>query len=573
MLFHHPGWLLGLLLVAAVAAWALFRPSRRLAVVGSLSLWQKALDALDRSARRSSRRVTASWALLLAGTAAAVVGLARPGWYAEAPGRRVAVGVYASAELDRRELVGTAAALLDRLGAADRVQLLRPMMLGGAGTYLRPDEARRALATVPLLPVRAEELAMPAPDPDVQHTYLFVAAGTGVQGGPRISVIELPGRLPAVTFDAVGAAPLPGGSVQLFLALRNQRSRMQRTWVRAEAPGAGGAAPWRELARWPVEVQPGARFELVRELPAVAALGLSVDVDAPSPLATAFLARTSARRRAVAIVGSDEPVLRRFIQADETLVQVAEARDADLVFANRAAPPAGKPALVIDPPTDPPGWRRGETRRAVVLAGADVAADDPVMRRVDLAATAVWRVRPWMRTGSTPLKVLVSDGSEAFILRNEPGELAPARAPRVYVAFELSADNTDLAMSETLVVFLANAVRWLAPPGRAEATYDYLPPRRAPRDARWRRLAGGGGRGAGLGPLPWPGVFRDDGGALRAVSLVGLGAGRPKQPPADAVAAAPLPAAELIGHVVELWPLLVAAAVTLWLAGWAMRLR
>jgi len=169
--------------------------------------------------------------------------------------------------------------------------------------------------------------------------------------------------------------------------------------------------------------------------------------------------------------------------------------------------------------------------------------------------------------------VLVSDGSEAFILRNEPGELAPARAPRVYVAFELSADNTDLAMSETLVVFLANVVRWLAPPGRAEATYDYLPPRRAPRDARWRRLAGGGGRGAGLGPLPWPGVFRDDGGALRAVSLVGLGAGRPKQPPADAVAAAPLPAAELIGHVVELWPLLVAAAVTLWLAGWAMRLR
>jgi hypothetical protein len=142
----------------------------------------------------------------------------------------------------------------------------------------------------------------------------------------------------------------------------------------------------------------------------------------------------------------------------------------------------------------------------------------------------------------------------------------------VYVAFELSDDNTDLTIREAFVVFLANAVRWLAPPGRVEPTYEHLPPQQAPASAGWRRLAGTA-PADGRTPLLWPGVFRDEAGLLRAVSLVGLSPGQPSQPPAEAAAAAALPAPKAVGRQMELWPLLAAAAVAMWIAGWALRVR
>jgi hypothetical protein len=311
---------------------------------------------------------------------------------------------------------------------------------------------------------------------------------------------------------------------------------------------------------------------------------------------SAQVARVGAAKRKVAIIGRDEPLLRRFIQADSALELVGSAGEADFVLANLAEPPPDKPALVIDPPGDPPGWRRGPLRRAVTLADANVAADDPLLVGVNLSSVAVRRVRPWTPLDGSALQPLVSIDGGAVILASPwragdsgaAGQDAPAR---IYVAFELSGDNTNLGTSEAFVVLLASAARLLAPPGATAAAYECITPIQAPRSAGWKRISQLADslpeqvKAYAAGPLPEPGVYLDQAGRVRAISLVGLRAapqsGTAPKPgsapaPADplqAVAAAPLPQPRVVGTQFELWPLLAAAAMALWLAGWAMRMR
>jgi len=579
MVLIWPGSLFGLILAGAVAGWALFHPSRRQAVVASLSLWREALEALDRSARRSARRITASWLLLLSGAVAAIFGLARPVVHSQGLGRRISVAVYPSAELAGgkgpaalKEAVG---ALLDRLGPRDRAQLLRPALLGGQSGHLPIDEAREELDAVELLPVPASEMLLPDASPKSRHTYRFVPAGTDVPGGARVSIIELPAELPAVTVDAAGAAEVAEGKVQLLVSLK---SHLHSPWagrVSVLAPrGDDGAAPRRGLlGRSDVTVAPGARRDVILSLPATAAMIVAVEGPDGGEVAAAYLARLAGRKRKIALIGRDEPLLRRYVEADDAVEAVGSAARADVVIANATRPPAGRCALVIDPPGAPPGWRRGRQLAAVVLDKADVDAADVVMRGVNLDSVAVRRLRPWARTAGSSQKVLVSLNGEAIVLRDIPAAPAGPDARRVYVAFELSSDNTNLAMSEAFVVLLANAVRWLAPAARARPSYEYLTCGQAPGQLKWRRLAGPAPGGERSTRLLWPGIFRDDAGALQAVSLVGLAGAQPARPSREAVAAAPLPAPEPLGRQVELWPALAALAVGLWLAGWALRVK
>jgi hypothetical protein len=603
MVLVWPLSLLGLLLTAAVAAWALFRPSRQLAVVGTLALWQKALDALDRSARRSSRRVNASWVLLLLGSAAAVVALARPVASTSGQGRVVSLTVWPSAELagkiGRAELPRAAGALLGRLGPADRVELLLPTILGGSAGLVSPAEAIRRVEDLPILPVAASEMSMPEARGDSQHTYWLIPAGARpVPMGPRTTVIELATDLPAVDIQAAGAAecgmankmpvPPPAGQVEVFIALRVASGAPWAGKVSIKSLPLGGDASPPLAARWredtfDVAIPESGRKSVVRRIPPAAAIAVTVGLQPPSPLAAAYLARSAGARRKVALVGTDEPLLRRFIQADESLVLVASPREADLVIANAAPAPAGKPALVIDPPTDPPGWQRGAVLRDVGLAGAAVAADDPVMRRVRLESAAVRLVRPWVRVDKAATQVvLASLRDEAILLRDAPAGGGADASRTVYVAMALSTDNTNLSMSDAFVVLLANAVRWLAPAGQGpaagagEARYESLRPHQAPRDAGWVRLAGEvpDVLGPGVQPLLWPGVFRDPAGTLAAVSLRNLGGtSRPGRESALAAADAPLPAPRPLGREWELWPALAVLAMGLWLAGWAFRVK
>jgi len=639
MVFIWPLSLVGLIVAAAVAVWALIRPGRQEAIVGSLAVWQKALASLDRSAKRSSRRISAAWLMLLAGAVAGILGLARPVLQTAGQARDVAVSLGVSAELGPQGLADMTAAarrLLERLDAHDRVRLVLPAELGGPTGPLSPAEAGQRIAKLPLLAAAAADISMTVDPQDVQHVYRFVPAclaaplGGLRPAGPKTTVIAIGDHLADLTIDAIGAvALLPGaggrsGQVELYVAVRNHTDSPLAARVRVEAlqPDLAG---WRSAGQAEAVVPAGGRGGLI--LRAEAGEAIRAVLTTPPALGlqgqgtvldSAQVARVGAARRKVAIIGRDEPLLRRFIQADRALELVGAAGEADFIFANLAEPPPDKPALVIDPPGDPPGWQRGPLRRAVTLADANVAADDPLLARMHLSSVAVRRVRPWTRLDASALQPLVSIDGGAVILasplraggsgpagRGGAGEgrsgAGPGAPARIYIAFELSGDNTNLGTSEAFVVLLASAARLLAPPGRAAAAYEYAAPIQAPRLAGWKRISPSAdslpeqAKAYAAGPpwpacpagagLPEPGVYLDQAGRVRAISLVGLratpapaAAPRPGSEPApadplQAVAAAPLPLPRAVGAQLELWPLLATAAMALWLAGWALRMR
>jgi hypothetical protein len=575
MTLSRPLWLLALALVGAAAAWALWRPSRQVVDVGSLALWQEALESLGPSARRRTRRVTASWLLLLAGAAAATFALARPAIDTAQPARHIALEVHPAAELagdaGARELRAAADAFLRRLSPADRVQLLRPSAAGGATAWLSPAEAAAELARTPSLPVPADQLTLPPADPRAQQVVRLAPAGLNLPGGPHTVTVELPTALPPVTVAEFGAAEFAGGRVQFFVAATNGGPA---AWSGTLAIGTlepNASGPWRTSAV-PLTVPPGGRVSIVRDLPPSAAI-TAAPAGGASPLGGAFLVRRSPVRRRVALTGPDEPLLRRYVAADDTLQLVASPPEADLVIANRTTPPPEGPALVIDPPRPPPPWRFAPPLTAVTLTPAS-AADDPVMKGVALEAIAVRRVQPWTAaadSGASPtMKVLASLPRGAVLLRSD-GDAAPRR---VYVTFELSGDNTNLAVSPSLVALLAGAVRWLAPGAAAKPLYAFTRPQDCVGAARWQRLAGDGpAPPAAPGPLPWPGIYRDEAGALHAVAADGLRGAQPKLPPAQAVAAIALPQPRTETAAVQLWFHLLAAAMLFWMIGWAMRVK
>jgi hypothetical protein len=169
-----------------------------------------------------------------------------------------------------------------------------------------------------------------------------------------------------------------------------------------------------------------------------------------------------------------------------------------------------------------------------------------------------------------------SHQGRALILRTA-GEESPDAATgskRVYVAFAFDTENTNFGMTESFVVFLANAMRWLAPRALAAARYECVSPLEAGPQVDWKRVAGDapfGGRPLSEGGHPWPGVYRDSRGGWHAVSLTGLRSASPAVGPDRAAAAAPLPAPRMSATSRELGATLALAAVLLWLAGWALR--
>jgi hypothetical protein len=572
MSFFAPWVLLGLLPVAAVAAWAIFRPGRELAVVASLSLWRQALEALPRAARRRSRRVTPSWVLLLAGAVAAVLAASRPAYHADAPARRVALAVYPSAELagagGAEELRAAAGALLDRLDARDRVRLVLPAVLGGRSDWLAPADVRLRLDRLEPLPVPAGEMSLPLPA-DAQHVYRFAPASLAMPDGAALHTVQLPPRLPPVTLDALAAAPLPDGRVRLLAAIRSRRAGEWRGRLNVVTYGAAGGAP--SVLDVPVSVAGGRRVSWSGEVQGGAAVAVSLrsgGADLPAVGGQGFLVRRAAAARRVLLAGPDEPLLRRFVGAVEGLTLVGGAEEADFVIANGADPPPDKAALAINPPTSPPLWRRAEAQANVLLGGLSVAPD-PITDSVDFSGVAVRRVRPWVK--AAPAAGALARGPQGAYLLRPPGE-----PKRVYLAFDVAEANTNFARLPAFVILLANVVEYLAPGGESGFVC------RSPTEAElgwspdWPRIAPAAPPPGG--PLPWPGIYREparDGrdAVLHAVSLTGLRGGEPDGRVREAVAELPLPAPERVSAGVALWPVLAAAAVVLWLAGWAARAR
>ncbi|MFB3894100.1 MAG: BatA domain-containing protein [Phycisphaerae bacterium] len=579
MVLLWPLSLFGLLAVAAAAVWALFRPGRQLAVVGSLELWQKALDRLDRSARRRSRRVTLHWLCLLAGALALVLATSRPAYRTTGSARHVAIGVIPSAELAGEGGIDTlrhaAGAMLSRLDGHDQVQLLLPAVAGGASGWLSVGEARAELDSTKAIPAAVEELPLPPPSSLAQHTYYFAPAGTGIAPGPNVSIVELPPALPRVTIDAAGASELAAGRMQVFVAVRNQTpapARIEIMQADVSADGKPGAAVVGQTADVPGLGRWGSTFERT------AAAGLVIQLAADGkPLegigASAYLVRREIRRTRVAITGPDEPAVRRFIEVHPGMELVGAVEDADIVIANVVDPPADKPALVINPAHLPPGWTADREYGNVVLTVGDVAVDQPIMRGVDLSGVAIRRLAPWKPVESPPEKPLASYAGGAIILLQEAGGGPPGKSPaRIFVAFDIGVGNTFFSMSPGFVVFLANAVNYLAPNTRMRTEYESLTPLAAAAGRDWKAVVGPA-HDSGPGGLAWPGIYRDSAGALHAVSLTGLRGESAKVDPETAVAKLELPPPQCGPTQAEFWPFLVVLAAGLWMAGWALRAR
>jgi len=559
-----------LVAVAGVAAWALLRPGRNLALVGSLELWRKALDALDRSVRRRSRRVTLSWVLLLIGSTLGVVGLSRPSYRFSAPVRHVVVEVLPGAELagpgGMEELKSAVGALLDRLDERDRVAVVLPTLAGGSSGWTSRAEARRQVGQLQALPIPAKGMTLQEAPPGARHVYCFAPAGTDLPSGPGRTVIGIPPRLPPVTVEAFGAAALPDGRVEVLVTLRSRSGGAWRGPVTLRAYDEAGQLQNTYAAEASTE------RPLVQAYPSAAAWV----VEAPGGQEAgvggrAALVRSRTRQKAVAILGADEPKLRQYVRVDPLLRLVADANDADVVIANEVDPPQAKPALAINPPTPPPGWSRADPVGPVLPTEVAPARDDPVMRHVDLSALAIRKVSAWVPAAPLPGIALAARNRQALIVRNDPDASPPESRPprRVSVAFSLYGENTNLTTLEGFVIFLADALRWLTQGERADGEYGFVSPRQVGADPGWTAVGGAGGSGS----WPWPGLYKDSEGGLHAVSVLGLRSAEAKTPPGDAVAGAPLPPAESAAVSREFWPWLVVAAAALCLAGWAARLR
>jgi len=526
MTFVWPWTFLAFAPVAAAALLALFRPRRNLVVVASLSLWEEAISSAASTARRKSRRTNLAWLLLLAGAIVAVGAASRPVYHSSPPIRSVAVMLHTSAELGRDGTVEMRLAgerLLERLDSGDRLQLLLPEILGGRAQWVSPAEARGVLAGLSHLPVSASELRGGHAASDARHVYHLATSSLDITTGPAVSRIDIPTHLPAVTIDAVGAERTAPDKLQVFAALRNQSD--QAAAARLTVSDALGSA--NDASVLSITVPPKTR---------------------------------------------DDPYLRRMIKVDTTLRVVADRSAAEIVIANGVSPPPGKAALVIAPPAPPPPWRlAAEEVTSVMLAAADVTGDDPIMRGVDLSAAAIRTVRPWVRGDVPGGGVLV--GYKGAVLAVRTADDAGAGEPRrVYVAFDLSENNCTLVRTEAYVVFLANVMRYLAPGAQATERYEYRTPLQAGANPAWKPIvrdetfAAATLEAAGLTA---PGIFRDAGGQLHAVSLVGLQSAPVSMPPVRAVAVAPLPESQPLKQGAELWSILLAAAGALWLAGWS----
>jgi hypothetical protein len=573
-------WLLaGLAAVAAAAVVAIRRPLQQVVRVSSLRLWRLTLAAMGGRSQRT-RRMSLAWWLLLAGSAVAVLAVARPVAHRSAPARTVALAIYPGYELASTPAAARWQAvrdLLGRLGRADRVYLLLPTLLGGQVGPVSPADAETKVNDLPVLPVPAAELTVTEPPRECQSLYQFAPPSLTLPTGPEAWRVAMSVTPPPVGLEAFAAEPVnatttaPASGVSVFLAVRNNSAAVQQGRVEVKPADVPATVIDYRLA-------PGARQGFSLTLPEAAYYVARID-GATGPSASAYLARQTHRRPSIAMIGRDDPMVRRALEAAGVRL-VADAASADAVVAIAAQPLAGKsngpvgPALLIDPPAPPPSAGAGHGLQNLALRDANIASNDPLLEGVDLSNVAVRQATAWPIAG-TGLEGLVTVGTDAVLAVDRPGR-------RVYLGFNLAPENTNFTLDQSFVVLMGNVLEFLAAPLAPVTNFQAVTPSEAGTHTPWRRVTGqdqDGGSTANSPPspgapgLPWPGIYRDADGKLHAVSLTIQPPSAPTSQPATiSPADAPLPQPQPARSPLELWPILLAAAGGLWLAGWVARL-
>ncbi len=344
----NPLALFGLAAVAIAATVALFRPARQVAIISHLRLWERAIEATDPRARRQ-RTVTVSWMLLLAGALVAVFAAGRLIWVAQQPSRYICITLIPSAELyndpGKQQLHDAAGALLDRLGPYDRVRLILPTRMGGATEVLTRNEAIVEVAKVQPLLVKAGDLSIPPADGEAQHAYRIGPATLARQDGPKATDILLPTSTPDVTLDALAATRLTDDSSQLLLAVINHTD---------------DPADVKVALRFDADDQPERTVRVAARQRRVEILTCPAEVSEVTVAIgeaigqSGTLALVERPDVSVAMIGRDNPFVRRFLRAMPGTVAAIDPATADTILAIGTRLPTDRPGLAMASPMPPP---------------------------------------------------------------------------------------------------------------------------------------------------------------------------------------------------------------------------
>lgn len=278
--------------------------------------------------------------------------------------------------------------------------------------------------------------------------------------------VPLSMTIPSVTFGAAAGETQPDGQAEIFVRLRN---RTDQTFTGSlSIRTAEGTAPPATIISIPAR---GA-VQTIQAVPDSPALTIHVNNDSGEPVDSVNLRRTNPGLTRIATMGDVGAILHRYLQADDRLALVSTAAEADVVIAQGVLPPKNVAAILLAPPISPPGWRRGEQAYAVTLESADVAADDPVMKDVNVATMAVRNVPLWP-PGHAAGKAVLELNHKAIIVRSTPEQDPTNSTPRcVYVSFAITPENTNIEEAPgAFVTLLANAIRRLHPVENVRGRY------------------------------------------------------------------------------------------------------
>ncbi|MFP4355848.1 MAG: hypothetical protein ACLFUJ_12055 [Phycisphaerae bacterium] len=558
-------FLLLLVPVAIVAAVALARPARLPLRVGSLRLWQEAARRVGSRGRKSERRISASWVLLLLGSVLAVLSLAGANWQRPGTVRRIVLEIGLSAELgpDPESLRRATGLLLSRLQPQDLVRIGLPLQAAGKGPdeWLSPDQARQFIDDLGGIPVPARAIRFRRDRIDGPQTVRFIPAGAEMDSSINAAeTVWLPGQAGAVRIEQFAAESVGEDQLAVFVGLVNSSDRQVGVSLRlSDATGAVLA----DSPQIPLEPQSSGHW-IARVSSSEA---LVAQVLGSEGLGTwSYLVRRRIRPRKVALSGRFDQGIRRFVRSHPGLELVEQSEQADLEISIGRGPVAGIPQLIFDPPgeANPRLWRRRQGLLGPLQSGSlSMPADHPVTQGVWLEGTAIRSTFVWEPMAGAGGSALFSlpEGAAA-VLDSRQGQR------RIWFGFDPSWANATLSSSPGWIALLTNAVDWLAPGPQQKVVYTATASRAALPGDDWQAV---GGRGLNQGGWAWPGLYRDGQGQLHAVNVSELSWTGQTEALEQQVGRVRLQPASAKGGEESLWPAFLIGAVLFWFVGWWLR--